>query len=336
LAHWNASQFHAEFPSPAEARRLPAPNFVLACPDIVKISVCIATYRRPDRLAALLGDLVNQELVPDEVVVVDNDATGSARAVVDQRRADGCSFHLTYEIQPERNIALTRNRTVHLARGEWLAFIDDDERAPRAWLRQLLEAAEKFGADGILAPVEPQVPATAPAWIRRGRFYEWPRLPTGTTVPANNLRFGNVLMRGAPMRAEPGPFDVSFGLSTGEDGEMLMRLVAKGARIIWSDEAVVDEPVEAKRLSLRWLLNRAYSGGQHFARLSIHGRYHLVNAMARWLMFLRWLAQMLVAFGLAAMSLPAGRHRAAAWLIKGWGNLGKLSAFYGRRYDEYA
>jgi succinoglycan biosynthesis protein ExoM len=309
---------------------------VLASFHIVKISVCIATYRRPERLAALLDDLVHQELVPDEVVVVDNDAAGSARAIVEQRRVDGCSFDLVYEIQPERNIALTRNRTVHLARAEWLAFIDDDERAPRAWLRQLLEAAERFGADGILAPVEPQVPETAPAWIRRGRFYDWPRLPTGTTVPPSNLRFGNVLIRGAPLRAEPGPFDVSFGLSTGEDGDMLMRLVAKGARIVWSDEAVVGEPVEAKRLSLRWLLNRAYSGGQHFARLSINGRYRLVNAMTRWLMFFRWLAQMLVAFGLAAMSLPTGRHRAAAWLIKGWGNLGKLSAFYGRRYDEYA
>jgi succinoglycan biosynthesis protein ExoM len=320
----------------AEASRRPTPNFVLACANIVKISVCIATYRRPERLAALLDDLVHQELLPDEVVVVDNDAAGSARAVVEQRRIDGCSFDLTYEIQPERNIALTRNRTVHLARAEWLAFVDDDERAPPAWLRQLLEAAEKFQADGILAPVEPEVPATAPAWIRRGRFYDWPRLPSGTAVPPNNLRFGNVLLRAAPMRAEPGPFDVSFGLSTGEDGDLLMRLIAKGARIIWSDEAVVGEPVEAKRLSLRWLLNRAYSGGQHFARLSINGRYHLVNAMTRWLMFLRWLAQMLVAFGLAAVSLPAGRHRAAAWLIKAWGNLGKLSAFYGRRFDEYA
>jgi succinoglycan biosynthesis protein ExoM len=309
---------------------------VLAFSNIVKISVCIATYRRPERLAALLDDLVHQELLPDEVVVVDNDAAGSARPIVEQRRAAGCTFELTYEIQPERNIALTRNRTVHLARAEWLAFVDDDERAPAPWLRQLMAAAEKYQADGILAPVEPQIPATAPVWIRRGRFYDWPRLPTGTPVPPNQLRFGNVLLRGEPMRAEPGPFDVSFGLSTGEDGDLLMRLIAKGARIIWSDEAVVDEPVETKRLSLRWLLNRAYSGGQHFARLSINGRYHLVNTMTRWLMFLRWLAQMVVAFALAALSLPVGRHRAAAWLIKAWGNLGKLSAFYGRRYNEYA
>ena len=45
----------------------------------MKISVCIATYRRPERLSVLLDDLARQERVPDEVVVVDNDASGSAR-----------------------------------------------------------------------------------------------------------------------------------------------------------------------------------------------------------------------------------------------------------------
>jgi succinoglycan biosynthesis protein ExoM len=301
----------------------------------MRISVCIATFRRLDRLTALLEDLVQQDLLPDEVVVVDNDAAGSAREVVEKRRADGCSFRLVYDIQPERNIAMTRNLSVHLSQGEWLAFIDDDERAPAAWLHQLLVAADKFQADGVLAPVEPQVPASAPAWIRRGKFYDWPHLPSGTHVPPSHLRFGNVLLRGAPLRAEPGPFDASFGLSTGEDGDLLIRLIDKGAKVVWCDEAIVWEPIESKRLSLGWLLQRALSGGQHFARLSIKGRYRSVGIAGRCAMFLRWLAQLLVALALAAASLPAGRHRSVAWLIKASANLGKLSVFLGWRYGEY-
>jgi len=301
-----------------------------------KISVCIATYRRPDRLAVLLEDLLQQELPPDEVVVVDNDAAGSARTIIEQRRALGCSFALHYSIQPERNIALTRNHTVHASSGEWLAFVDDDERAPRAWLRQLLAAASAFQADGVLAPVEPQVPPSAPAWIRHGKFFDWPHVPTGTLVPTSMLRFGNVLLRGAPLRALPGPFDPAFGLSTGEDQDLLMRLIATGAKVIWCDEAIVWEPIEKKRLSLRWLLQRALSGGQHFARLAIQGRHGRVNFAQRALMLLRWLAQLLMALVLAAACWPAGRHRAAAWLIKASANLGKLSVFLGWRYGEYA
>ncbi len=301
----------------------------------MKISVCIATYCRTERLAALLDDLVRQELLPDEVVVVDNDAAGSARPVVEERRARGCSFALIYEIQPERNIAMTRNRTVHLTHGEWLAFVDDDERAPAQWLCLLLAAADRYQADGVLAPVEPQVPPSTPAWIRNGKFYDWPHLPSGTVVPPKNLRFGNVLLRGQPLRAEPGPFDVSFGLSTGEDQELLMRLIAKGAKIVWCDEAIVIEPIEAKRLSLRWLLQRALSGGQHFARLSIQGRHGKVGLISRALMILRWLGQLSMALILAALSWPAGRHRAVAWLIKASANVGKLSVFLGWRYGEY-
>jgi succinoglycan biosynthesis protein ExoM len=302
----------------------------------VKISVCIATFRRAERLAALLDDLQHQELLPDEVVVVDNDAAASARPVIDARLKQGCPWPIVYEVQPERNIAKTRNRTVHLANGEWLAFIDDDERAPRAWLRQLMEAAQKYQADGVLAPVEPQLPATAPAWIRRGKFYDWLHLPTGTPVPPNGLRFGNVVLRGTSLRTEPGPFDEAYGLATGEDGDLLIRLIARGAKVIWCDEAIVWEPVETKRLSLRWLLRRAMSGGQEFARLSITGRYGPVNTVKRGVWFLQWLAQLVIALGLAALVFPTGRHRAARWLIKASANLGKLTGFLRWRYMAYA
>jgi succinoglycan biosynthesis protein ExoM len=302
----------------------------------VKVSVCIATYRRPERLRALLEDLVRQDLQPLDVVVVDNDASGSARTVVDAMRAQGCPFVLTYAIQPERSIPLTRNMTVSLAAGDWLAFVDDDERAPVAWLQQLMACASSQNADGVLAPVEPQVPESAAGWIRRGRFYDWPHLKTGELVPFSQLRFGNVLLRAAPVRELPGPFDPAFGVSTGEDGDMLMRFIERGAKVIWCDEALVWEPVEAKRLSLRWLLQRSFSGGQHYGRLVINGRFGQKGFAARAINFLRWSAQLLLALLLAGVSLPLGRHRSAAWLIKAWANVGKLTAFLGWRYGEYA
>jgi succinoglycan biosynthesis protein ExoM len=302
----------------------------------MNISVCIATYRRTERLRAVLQDLARQSRLPDQVVVVDNDLAGSARPVIEQLRASGAPFAIAYDIQPERNIAMTRNLTVALADGDWLAFIDDDERAPASWLQQLLEAAASHAADGVLAPVEPQVPADAPLWIRRGRFYDFPHLHTGELVPLNRMRFGNLLLRGGPLRAEPGPFDPSYGLSNGEDGDLLVRLAHKGARIIWCDEAIVWEPIEAKRLSLHWLLMRALSGGQEFARQTFRGKYGPISWLGRAVFFCRALLQLLVASGLALLSWPGGRHRAARWLITASANLGKLSVFWGWRYRAYA
>jgi succinoglycan biosynthesis protein ExoM len=303
---------------------------------MITVSLCIATHRRPEKLSELLQDLTQQDRVPDEVIVVDNDAAATAQPVVANRIQMGAPFPIRYEIQPQKNISLTRNRTVALASGEWLAFIDDDERAPASWLAQMLAAAPRFNADGILGPVDPVVPPTAPAWIRRGRFYEFPRMPTGTVIPPNRLRFGNVLLRGSLIRAMPQPFDPALGLTGGEDGDLLSRLVLHGARVVWCDEAIVNEPVEPARLSLRWLLRRALSGGQDLARHALAGRYGEMSALGRGRFFLRALLQALAAAALALISWPIGRHLAAYWLTKLSANLGKLSVFWGWRYREYA
>ena len=302
----------------------------------MNISVCIATWRRPGRLRALLEDLAGQSLLPAEVVVVDNDAAASAAGTVGEFARRRPPFRLRYAVQPLRNIALTRNRTVELARGDWLAFVDDDERAPPQWLQQLAAAAERYDSACVLGPVDPAVPSEAPAWIRRGRFYDFPRLASGSVVPLNRLRFGNVLIKAAPLRAEPGPFNVAYGLRTGEDGDLLARLARKGLLIVWCDEAIVVEPVEPARLSLYWLLQRALSGGQEFARKSIAGLYGQLGAAGRTRLFAQALAQLLVAALLAVLTLPAGRHHAAHWLTRASANLGKLSVLWGWHYNEYA
>lgn len=313
-------------PMRRERRRTQAPS----------VSVCLGTFRRNEKLRLLLDDLVAQQRLPDEVVVVDNTATGDARHVVERRVLDGAPFPIRYAIQPERNIALTRNRSVALASGEWIAFVDDDERASPDWLARLLDAAENYQADGVLGPVLPVLPAQAPGWIGRGRFYDWPRMPSGTPVPRNRMRFGNVLLRGSLLRSHSEPFDPSCGLTGGEDGDLLARLAQEGARIAWCDEATVQEPVEDSRLSLRWLMLRALRGGQDFSRHTLAGRYGAATRVRVALLLLRSFVQMLAAGGLAAMSLPFGRHRAAHWAIKVAANFGKLSLFWGWRYDEYA
>lgn len=300
------------------------------------LSVCIATYRRPDRLRALLDDLVLQNLVPAEVIVVDNDAAGSARATVERRLQLGAPFPIRYAIQPVQNIALTRNRTIELATQEWLAFIDDDERAGADWLVTLAAAATRFRADGVLGPVVPVVPPDAPGWIRRGTFYDWPRMATGAVIPANRLRFGNVLLRRSALGGDPLPFNPAYGLTGGEDGELLTRLVKRGMRIIWCDEAVVREPVEPARLTLRWLLLRGLRGGQDFARHTLAGSYGPATGPVRAWLLVRAAFQLAAACALIVAALPFGAHRAARWLIRASANLGKLSVFWGWHYREYS
>lgn len=311
-----------------------AHNLTMRAPD-PQITVCMATFQRNGRLRAVLDDLARQDRLPDQVVVVDNDPTGAARPVLEEYRASGVPFRVEYDVQPVPNISITRNRTVQMASGDWIAFIDDDERTTPEWLRELLSAAERYKADGVLGPVEPKVPTDAPRWIRRGRFYDFAHQPEGAEVPLNCMRFGNVLLRADLLRKEAQPFDPRYGLTAGEDADLLVRLVHKGARIVWTERAPVTEPVEPKRLSLRFLALRALAGGQGFARYTLDGGYRPVGPTDRILFMLQSLMQLLVAALLTLVSLPFGRHHVAAWFIKACANFGKLSVLWGWRYHPY-
>ena len=159
---------------------------------------------------------------------------------------------------------------------------------------------------------------------------------SGTVVPANRLRFGNVLLRASVLAQHREPFDPAYGLTGGEDGDLLARLVNAGARIVWCDEALVTEPVEPSRMSLRWLLRRALRGGQDFARHTFAGRYGRQTDAERVRFVSRAIVQLALAVPLALVTWPFGTHRAAGWLLKAAANAGKLTVLGGWHYREYA
>lgn len=306
------------------------------------VSVCICTYRRREKLSLLLDDLLRQQRPPDQIVVVDNDRDGSARDVVEAFRARLASASSTggidvvYAVQPEKNIAITRNATVAHATSYWLAMADDDERASEDWIANLLRTARSTQADGVLGPCLPLVPDTAPDWIRRAGFYDWVRFPTGTPVPTNALRAGNLIVRRDAILAMQPMFDPAFGQTGGEDGDLLMRMQGAGYRFVWCDDAVVTEIIEPVRLQLGWILKRARRGGQDFARHVMGGKLGPATPARLTVFFLRAVLQMLLGGVLAVLTLPIGRHRAVHWLARAYANYGKLTALWGGRDLEYA
>ena len=111
-----------------------------------------------------------------------------------------------------------------------------------------------------------------------------------------------------------------------------MRLHQAGARMVWADEAVVDERVPRTRMTWRWLLQRAYRGGNGFARCEVDVR---PGARVRWTRALKGVAR--IAQGVALLAVaPAygicGLVDASARVCLG---LGMLTGVLGYGYDEY-
>lgn len=224
--------------------------------DGIEVSICCCTFRRPAGLARLLRSLrsLDSASPSHEVIVVDNDADASAQPVVEAARLEG--MEVKYTIEPARGIARARNRSLELAAGEYIAFIDDDEEAAPRWLLELWGEVVRSGVEGGIGPVLPTFSTGAPGWLVEGGFFERGRLPTGTLLKPEHTRMGNALVARRPLIALPGPFDERYNFTGGEDGDVFARLIGAGCRFVAVDSAIVLEYLTPTRTTMRWLLKR--------------------------------------------------------------------------------
>lgn len=295
----------------------------------VDVSVCVATYRRPEGLARLLASLTRLKRPEDvrlDVWVVDNDPQAGAREAAEAAGA-GAGLELHWLHEPRRNIAHARNAAVARAGGRWLAFVDDDEVVHERWLDAHWACVHACGCDGAFGPVLPRLEPGGSTWLDAQTFYARPRSRTGTRVGVRDTRTSNAFLRASLFRGVR--FDPGFGRTGGSDVELFGRMLAGGADLRWCDDALVEEWVQRERHRLGWLVQRAFRGGCVSAMLELRQepgwRARPVRAAAG-----------LVGFSLAAAAgLLAGRRRAARALLRAIVQAGRLYAYAGWRYDEY-
>jgi succinoglycan biosynthesis protein ExoM len=303
----------------------------------VRVGVCVATYRRPGMLRALLRSLGALEFRKHAaevfVVVVDNDAEQSARQTVDEARGElGAPLH--YAVEAERNISGARNRAVAVALeqgADFVAFIDDDETATPTWLDELLDGVYRHGGDAVGGAVLPVYDPGIPRWVVRGGFFQPPRFRTGTPRPC--VATNNSLVSARLLRRTPKRFNPAFGLTGSGDLEFFLTLQRQGARLVWVDEAVVRERIPDSRGRAGWVLRRAFRMG--------NGVVFCERALPREIRRLSpWLLKAAVrASGALVLLIPSvafGRQGVVRALWNLAYGAGCAAALLGYRYTEYS
>lgn len=280
------------------------------------ISVCICTYKRPDFLKRLLGELGGQDtggLFTYSIVVADNDHLRSAECVVADF-ALASPIPIRYCVEPRQNIAQARNKAIMNASGDFVAFIDDDEFPTKRWLLTLLKACLEYDVDGVLGPVKPHFDEEPPKWVVKGKFYDRPTYPTGVVIDGRKGRTGNVLLKKHIFTAGAQPFRPEF--RTGEDQDFFRRMIDKGHVFIWCDEAAAYEVVPPIRWKRSFMLRRALLRG---ATTVVHPTFGALD-----------IAKSVIAVPAYTAVLPfalaLGHHRFMTLLVKLFDHLGKLFA----------
>lgn len=239
-----------------------------------------------------------------EIIVIENDLERLCEAsVADAART--ARIPIRYDCEPERNIALARNRAVRLAQGTLIAMIDDDETPVPDWLLRHYETLEASGAQGVLGPVVPVLPASAPAWLESSGVLDRPRHRTGHAIGTQDMRTGNALLRRPLFTRGDLWFDAALGRSGGEDSDFFARGVAGGHSFVWCDEAVVSEVVPPERWTPRFQLRRMWRSG------TIRGQW-IHDGRQSWV--LAWRGIVLLVGGVVA--LPVSLLAPTAWRMR--------------------
>jgi glycosyltransferase involved in cell wall biosynthesis len=187
-------------------------------------SVIVCAYNEEGYLASCLHSLLAQSRPADEILVVNNASTDRTASI----GASIAGVHVVDE--PERGLLRARERGRRAARGDVLAYIDADCRAPLGWLQSVERAFDDKYTVAVSGPY---------------RFYDWDmasrlivRAYDLTLAPVTHTLVQHVFALGAilyggnfAVRADAlrdiGGFDLAIDFH-GEDTNLGRRLAAIG------------------------------------------------------------------------------------------------------------
>lgn len=228
--------------------------------DPVSFSIIIPTFRRPRQLVSCLQALSRLDYPRDrfEVIVVDDGTPVSLEPAVASFQD---RFDLTLLVQANAGPAAARNRGAARARGQFLAFTDDDCAPAPGWLRALGSALARWPDHMVGGRTEnalPDNPYAAASQLLVSYLYDYYNAgPDGARLfTTNNLALAEEHMRAV------GGFDTGYPRPGAEDREFCDRWLAHGHRLTYVPEAVI---YHAHRLAWGgyWKLHLRYGRGAY-------------------------------------------------------------------------
>ena len=245
----------------------------------MKITVILCTYNRASSIGKALESVLASILAPGldwEILVVDNNSKDGTFAVVNEF----CLRHpgrLRYLFETRQGLSNARNAGIREARGEVIAFMDDDVTVEPTWLQNLtahLHDGAWAGAGGrVLAPED----FTPPDWLTLDggvmdssgvlALFDLGDVPGELKRPP----FGTNMAYRKGMFEKYGGFRPDLGrcgdsLLSNEDTEFGERLLAAGERLRYEPEAIVHHPVAKERLNKDYFLAWWFAQGRAMFR----------------------------------------------------------------------
>lgn len=236
--------------------------------DSLLFSVIICTYQRAELLRIAIQSLCEQQFdaANYEIIVVDNNSRDRTRAVSSE--FVNSYNNVRYCLEKKQGLSHARNRGWQEAKGEYVAYIDDECRVPSQWLTVAKRIIDEFAPGVFGGPFFGYHSQDAPHWWKDlyGEFTY--ATSAGALSEDEHVSGGNFIAR-RTLLMELGGFDVARGMSGntiafGEESEFQQRVRnQKPDELIYYDPALyLYHLIRPEKYSLWWLLKSRFHGGR--------------------------------------------------------------------------
>ena len=240
----------------------------------VTVLICAYTERRWDQIVAAVESARAQTCPPEQIVlVIDHNPELLERSIAE---IDGVDVMAN---RYESGLSGARNTGVDEAKGDIIAFLDDDARADHDWLEALVAPYADEGVVGTGGVARAAWPASRPSWFPAE--FDWVVGCSYRGLPEHEAPIRNPI--GANMSFRRSAFTTAGGFQTDvgrvgtlplgcEETEFSIRLrsLVPGAQIIHVPDALVDHFVSADRLRVDYFLRRCIAEGVSKAAVTAH------------------------------------------------------------------
>ena len=228
----------------------------------IKLSVVIVTYNRCKDLEDCLKSLLSLKEPPSEIIVVDSNSTDGTHELVE-------NYSLKFININERSMVKARNVGFQHAKGEVVAYIDDDAVVSKDWSKYILEPYGDKCVGGVVGRVLPYddgktayLPAKHKAigkvfsnGLILGNF----DVPTQHPIEVDTLIGCNMAFRRESL-LRAGGFDENFrGSCFRDDTDISLRLRRLNYKLIYHPKAIVRHKFKGKTVTDKWFYWTMYN-----------------------------------------------------------------------------
>lgn len=204
----------------------------------IRVSVVMANLNGAAHIAAAVRSVLRQTERALELIISDDGSTDDSLARAREAAAGDERLVIVRSDAARTGPAAARNRALAVARGIWIAVVDNDDFIAPERIERLINAAEAEGADiaadDLLTFYEDG--SRAPHAHLRGALAQEPRW-----IDAAAYERGNALMAGGPtlgylkpvfrrVRRDGAAVRYDESLRIAEDADLILRMLADGAR----------------------------------------------------------------------------------------------------------